>query len=87
MNIIIDGKTYEKKRYTYNELKEMFPGKVVFIEDPTMKGLYPTDGILINVCDSKQKDDYSYKYYIENRNVEKLDFTVPPMFITFQGVT
>ena len=71
MSIVVEGKIYESKRYTYDELKNMFNGKVVFVENATMKGLYPIDGILINVCKTKDKDAIAYKYLTEGRNVEK----------------
>ena len=86
-SIVVEGKIYESKRYTYDELKNMFNGKVVFVENATMQGLYPIDGILINVCETKDKDDIAYKYLIEGRNVEKIDFSTMPLFSFYQGIS
>ena len=60
--VIIDGKKYERRRYTYDELRELFYGKVVIVEDAVIENCNLVDGILIGACNSDEEDELAIEY-------------------------
>lgn len=54
--VIVDGKEYESKRYTWEELVDMFPEKWVILDDITFDHSDIVDGILVGVCKDGEKN-------------------------------
>ncbi len=51
------GLFFERRRYTFEELIELFPNRVVVLADYHFDHSDLIDGVLIDVCDIKDKDD------------------------------
>ena len=49
--------TYEGKRYTYEQLVEMFPNQVVILDDYHFDYSDLVDGVLIGVCSLEERDE------------------------------
>ena len=73
MSIVFDGKPYECKRYTYEELHKILCDKVVILKDSHVDHSDLIDGILVGICNPEDEDsvavqnmkdgkDYSYWY-------------------------
>lgn len=60
--VIIDGKKYERRRYTYDELRELFYDKVVILKDASIKDLNLVDGILVDACNPDEEDELAVEY-------------------------
>ena len=85
--IVFDGKSYECKRYSYEELKIMFDGKVVVLEDPVYKDMNLVSGVLLEVCDIKEKKNLRLKYLkSSDKNFTFWDFSQTPLLISYQEV-
>ena len=66
-NVVIEGKEYEMKRYTWKELIEMFPSRWVILDEVTTKDSEIIDGVLKDACKDDVKDDVVVKYLKEGK--------------------
>ena len=77
--ISVDGKTYECRRYTLQELQELFDGKVVVLDEAVIKNLDLVSRVLLDVCDTKTKNKVMEKYLLEGNSYTFWDFSPEPL--------
>ena len=85
--INVDGKSYECKRYSFDELKNSFDGKVVVLEDAIYKDMNLVSGILLDVCDAKEKKKLRLSYLkSSDKNFTFWDFSPTPLLVSYREV-
>ena len=85
--ITVDGKQYERRRYDYEELKRMFDGRVVILEDAVYKNMNPVSGILLDVCNANEKRKRRLEYLkSSDKKFTFWDFTPAPILIGYKEI-
>ena len=85
--ILFNGREYESRRYTLEELDKLFHGYIAIIEDPKYKNNILTSGKLIGLCDVKDKNKIRLNYMKSGiKNVTLWDLSPIPLFVGFKEV-
>ena len=82
--VMFNGKEYECRRYTYNELKKLFEGYLVVLKDAVIKNLNVQSGVLVGVYEGSRKNelmkealDNGWKYrFLDLRDAPILGFWI-----------
>ena len=81
--ITFNGKSYESRRYTLEELKNLFNGYVLVLEDATFEDMNLIDGILIEICETRTKREVMRKYALEEKSCTFWDLSPEPILIPY----
>ena len=85
--ITVDGLQYDCKRYSYNDLKKMFDGKVVVLKDPEYKDMNLVSGILLDVCEESEINKRRLEYLkAPEKNLTLWDFSPAPILSGYRMV-
>ena len=84
--ISFNGKQYECKRYSSEELHEMFRGYAVALEDTETKDMNLVSGVLVDVFDSYDRNLMREKYMIEGLDYSVWDLSPQPILAGFRGL-
>ena len=82
--ITVDGKEYECRRYTLEELEKLFDEKTLVLEDVTFEDMNIVDGILLEACDIKSKREVMNKYMSMDGVYTFWDVSPEPILIGYR---
>ena len=85
-SIVVDGKEFAQKRYTWDELVKDFPEKWVILKDATVVKSSIKDGILVDVCEDEQIDDRSLEFIEKGLDYYYARTTYDPFSLGILGV-
>ncbi len=71
--IMFNGKEYECRRYTYDELEQLFDGYLVLLSDAVIDGSDVESGILVSVNKPCEKSELMLKDLKDGTDYEFLD--------------
>ena len=83
-SININGKQYEKRRYTYDEIKKIFNGKVVVLDDACIENMNLVSGILVDAFNIEEKINRRKKYMIEGKKYTLWDLSPEPIIAGYR---